>query len=101
MSTIPGIMTREEYVQQVTSLVCALIASGQYKKIEWHERNEDCEFDGIDSDGNHISFVGLAGGLLRDIHASFNEANPLRADPPGGFYDPGGQVVEAFVVNKS
>jgi hypothetical protein len=71
-------------VQQVTPLVCALIASGRYR-VEWHERDQ---FDGIDSDGERVNLVYTAVGLLRDVHASWDEKNPLCEDPAGGFYNP-------------
>jgi hypothetical protein len=84
-------ITKEQYVQQVTTLVSALVASGRFG-LEWHEpgsvTGDHSEFDGIDSDGERISIVGIAVGLLRDIHASWDEKNPLREDPPGGLYDP-------------
>jgi hypothetical protein len=68
----------------LVQLVSALVANGRYKS-EWHERDE---FDGIDSDGERISIVGIAVGVLRDIYNSWDERNPLRQDPPGGFYAP-------------
>jgi hypothetical protein len=82
-------MSRDQYTERLVQLVSALIASGQYK-IEWREPtpDRDSEFDGIDSDGEHISLVGTAVGLLREIHTSWDETNPLREDPVGSFYDP-------------
>jgi hypothetical protein len=71
--------------------VSALVASGRYR-IEWKEpgsvAGDDPEFDGIDSGGERISIVGIAIGLLREIHTSWDPENPLCEDPPGGFYDP-------------
>jgi hypothetical protein len=78
-------MSRDQYTERLVQLVSALVASGRYK-VEWHEH--DTEFKGIDSDGEHISLVGTAVGLLREIHTSWDPENPLCEDPAGGFYDP-------------
>jgi len=86
----PG-MSRDQYTERLVQLVSALVASGRYR-IERKEpgsvAGDDSEFDGIDSSGDRISLVGTAVGLLREIHTSWDETNPLCEDAPGGFYDP-------------